>query len=308
MSIQETLTLAAYMLAPAFFSLLGMAALGSPAIAVLAEISAKTRNKVFFDKYGQQTAALGLILIAAVILIYLATLGLALARFPHLIQAYLTPGSPFYKGAIAFAVFAVSGLTYCLTWKKLHNAKGVHMALGGVATLASLMGLAIVIPAKLAFNLSQGTPAAEAAANAALLALPMSAMYALLVLSAAAALSLAYLVLRRNRDDFGRDYYNFALRLAARWALLPMIGFLGCQGWLFARLPENLKVIVLGTPLAYVWAGLTMLGAISAFIWILLGRSESPLRLKGLVFLSVVLFWVMHALNATLFVNFMTMM
>ncbi|WP_233490926.1 hypothetical protein [Pseudodesulfovibrio indicus] len=62
MSIQETLTLVAFMLAPAFFSLLGMGALGSPAIAVLAEISAKTRGKILFDKYGQQTAALGLIL------------------------------------------------------------------------------------------------------------------------------------------------------------------------------------------------------------------------------------------------------
>jgi hypothetical protein len=308
MTIQETLTLVAFLLAPAFFSLLGMGALGSPAIAFLAEISAKTRSKVFIDKYGQQTASMGLILIVALILIYAATLGLTLFKFPHLLKAYLTPGSPFYNGIIAFGVFAVSGLTYCLTWKKLRNSKGMHMALGGVATLSAMTGLAIVIPAKLALNLSQDTPAAEAAANAAILALPMSAMYALLVLSAAAALSLVYMIIRRNKDDFGRDYYNFSLRLAARWAVLPMIGFLGCQGWVFARLPENLKTIVLGTPLAYVWAGLTATGAVCAFIWIIFARSESPLRLKGLAFLAVGLFWLMHALNATLFVNFMTMM
>ena len=307
MSIQETIILAAYMLAPAFFSLLGMGGLGSPAIAVLAEMTAKSRGKVFFDKYGQQVAAMALILIVGLILIYGATIGVGLARYPQLIRAYLTPGSPFSNGAIAFGVFVVAGLAYCLTWKRLRDAKPMHMALGLVATMAAVMGLAIVIPAKLSLNLAQGDGAADALANAAILAMPMSAMYAMLTLSAAATLSLFYLVVRRNRDDYGRDYYNFALRLAARWALLPMIGFLGCQGWLYARLPENIKLIVLGTPLAFVWAGLTALGALCCFIWILLGRSENPMRLKGLAILTVALFRVMHALNATLFVNFMVM-
>lgn len=308
MSTQETLTLIAYMLAPAFFSLIGMGALGSPAIAILAEFSAKTRGKVFFDKYGQQTAAMGLILTVAMILIYAASLGLAVVKFPNLISAYMTPGSPFFNGAAAFAVFIVAGLLYFLTWKKLRNAKGAHMALGMVATCGALIGLAIVVPAKLAFNFSQSGSSPDALAKTAILAQPMSAMYALLVLSAAAGLSLVYLILRRNKDDFGRDYYNFALRMAARWSMLPMIGFLGCQVWLYARLPENTKLLILGTPLAYVWMALAVLGALCAFIWLFMGRSESPLRLKGLAFLAIALFWAMHALNATLFINFMTMM
>lgn len=37
----------ALMLAPAFFSLLGMAALGSPAVATLGEIAAKAKSRVF---------------------------------------------------------------------------------------------------------------------------------------------------------------------------------------------------------------------------------------------------------------------
>lgn len=308
MSIQETLTLIAFLLAPAFFSLLGMAALGSPAIAVLAEISAKTRNKILFDKYGQQTAALGLILTIAMILICGASLGIALVKYPDLFREHITPGSPFFNGLTAFGVFVVAGLLYFPTWKKMRDAKPAHIALGLVATFAALIGLAIVVPAKLAFNFSQAGPSAEALAKTAMLAQPMSAMYALLVLAAAAALSMVYLIVRRNRDDFGRDYYNFALRIGARWAMLPMIGFLGCQGWLYARLPEDIQVLVLGTPLAFVWAGLVAIGAACCFLWLFLGRSETPLRLKGLAFLAAALFWVMHALNATLFVNLMTML
>ncbi|TDT88623.1 hypothetical protein EDC59_10523 [Pseudodesulfovibrio indicus] len=307
MSIQETLTLVAFMLAPAFFSLLGMGALGSPAIAVLAEISAKTRGKILFDKYGQQTAALGLILTIVMILICGASLGIALVKYPDLFSAHTTPGSPFFNGLTAFGVFVVAGLLYFPTWKKMRNAKAAHIALGLVATFAAIIGLAIVVPAKLAFNFSMTAPSAEALAKTAMIAQPMSAMYALLILAAAAALSMVYLIVRRHKDDFGRDYYNFALRIAARWAMLPMIGFLGCQGWLYARLPENLQTLILGTPLAFVWAGLAAIGAICCFLWLFLGRSETPLRLKGLAFLAAALFWVMHALNAALFVNLMTM-
>ena len=308
MSTQETLTLIAYMLAPAFFSLLGMAALGSPAIAVLGEISAKTRKKVFFDKYGQQTAAMGLILTVAMILICGASLGLAMVKFPDLYAEYITPGTPFFNGLAAIAVFVVAGLLYFSTWKKLRTAKAAHMALGLVATFGAIIGLAIIVPAKLALNFSLTETTGDALTNTAIMAQPMSAMYALLALSAAAAMSLSYLIIRRNKDDFGRDYYNFALRMAARWALLPMIGFLGCQGWLYSRFPTNIQTLILGTPLAYVWTALVCIGAVCCFIWLFLGRSESPLRLKGLAFLTLALFWIMHALNVTLFVNFMTML
>ncbi|WP_272700753.1 hypothetical protein [Desulfovibrio sp. Fe33] len=308
MNTQETLVLVGYMLAPSFFSLLGMAALGSPAIALLAELTAKSRKKVFFDKYGQQTASLGLVLIIALVLLCGASMGITMTKFPTLYEAYLTPGSPFFNGLAALGVFVVAGLIYFLTWKKLRNAKAAHIAFGMLASLGAFIGLAIILPAKLAFNFSQAEPAADALSSTTILALPMSAMYALLILSAAAALSLPYVITRRKKDDFGRDYYNFALRIAARWSLLPMIGFLACQGWLFSRLPEDIKTLVLGTPLAYVWVALVAIGAICAFIWLFMGRSESPLRLKGLAFLAAALFWVMHALNVTLFINFITMM
>ena len=285
-----------------------MAALGSPAVAVLGEISAKLNKKVFFDKYGQQTGSMGLILLALLIVIYGAGITISLSRFPDLLQQSLTPASPFFTGTVLLAIFAVFGLIYFLAWKKMREAKPLHIAIGAVSALSAIAAVAIVTPAKLAFNLSQGTPTQEALATVTAMSLPISAMYALLILAAAAGLSLAYLVIRRNKDDFGRDYYNFSLRLAARWAVLPMIGFLACQGWLYSTLPEKMQTLILGTPLAYVWAGLSVFGATLVAVWMIVARSESPLRLKGLAFLAVFLFWAMHALNATLFVNLMTML
>ncbi|MBG0791059.1 MAG: hypothetical protein H0S80_11235 [Desulfovibrionaceae bacterium] len=308
MDMQETLTMIGLMLAPAFFSLLSMAALGCPAVAVLGEISAKANKKVFLDKYGQQTGTMGLILLAFLLLVTGAGVGIGLYRYPQLLEQSLDTRSPFFAGTVLFAVFAVTALIYFPTWKRMRSAKAAHILIGMVSALSAVSAVAVVTPAKLAYNVSQGAPSQETLATASAMALPLSAMYGLLVLAAAASLSLAYLVIRRNKDDFGRDYYNFALRLAARWALLPMIGFLACQGWLYARLPESMQVMILGTPLAYVWSGLVALGVVSVALWLVLARSESPLRLKGLAFLTILLFWAMHALNCTLFVNFVSML
>lgn len=308
MDLQETLKMIALMLAPAFFSLLGMGALGCPAICVLGELSAKAKKRIFFDKYGQQVGAMGLILLVFLIVIYGAGVGISLNKYPHLLEQNLTPASPFFLGTALLGVFAVFGLIYLLTWKKMRNAKALHILIGAISAISAISAVAITTPAKLAFNLSQGTPSQESLAVASAIALPVSAMYAFLSLSAAAALSLAYLVLRRKKDDFGRDYYNFSLKLAARWAMLPMLGFLGCQGWLYASLTEKLQTLILGTPLAFVWAGLVAIGVIAVAIWMVIARNESPLRLKGLAFVAVFLFWAMHALNATLFVNLMTML
>ncbi|BDQ35944.1 hypothetical protein SYK_03040 [Pseudodesulfovibrio nedwellii] len=308
MSTQETLTMIAFLLAPAFFSLLGMGAIGSPAIAVLGEMSAKTKKRVFFDKYGQQIGAMGLILLILLLVVDGAAYAVALTKFPQYIHALFTMESPLLNTFAAFGIFAFFSLIYFTMWKKMRNAKGLHMSLGMIASLAALTCVALAIPAKIAWTLSHGTPTNETILAATAMILPMSVMYALLTMSAAAALSASYLVLRRNKDDFGRDYYNFSLKLATRWATLPMLGFLGCQGWLFANLPASYKTLVMGTPLAFVWGGSIALGAICAFVWILIGRSESPLRLKGLTFLAVFLFWLMHTLNVTVAINLLTML
>ena len=307
MTINETLTMVAIMLAPAFFSLLGMAALGSPVVAVLGEIAAKTKKKVFFDKYGQQTSSMGLVLLLLLLVIEGAGIGVLYVKFPQLIEKFTTPDSPLIPGFMAMGAFVLLTLPYSLTWKSMRTRKGLHMTLGMAAALAAVATIAIVIPAKLMIGLPTETAQAQAQLGVHSMILPMAIMYAILIVATAAGLSCPYLVMRRKKDDFGRDYYNFALKLAARWATLPMLGFLACQGWLFAVLPENFKTMTLGTPLGIVWGAALALGATCALIWILIARSATPLQLKGLTFLAAALLWLMHTMNATLFMNFMSM-
>ncbi len=307
MTMNETLMMLAMMLAPAFFSLLGMAAFGSPVVAVLGEIAGKSKGKVFFDKYGQQTAAMGLVLLTLLIIIDGAAIGVAYTKFPQLFQKFINPETPLMNAFIAMGAFVVLSLPYFLTWKKMRNSKSLHLTIGMGAALAAIASVAIGVQSKLMIGLTPEMAQEQAALGIHSMIMPMAVMYTILIIVSAAALSCTYLVLRRNKDDFGRDYYNFALKLAARWSVVPMIGFLACQGWLFAVLPETFKTMVMGTPLGLVWAAGATLGLVCVIVWTLIARSEAPLRLKGLTFLAAALLWLAHAANATLFVNFMTM-
>lgn len=187
----------------------------------------------------------------------------------------------------------------------MRNAKGGHMFIGALTAAASIACVILAIPAKLKLGIP--ADATQALADAQAIAIPMTVMYGIGIIAAAAGLSCAYLVIRRNKDDFGRDYYNFSLKLAARWATIPTVGFLACQGWLFATLPATSKTLVMGTPLGIIWAAGVALGLLCAIIWLLIARSDSPLRMKGLSFVAVILMWLMHAMIGTLFVNFMSM-
>jgi hypothetical protein len=305
MTTNELLTMAAFMLAPAFFSLLGMGAFGSPIIAVLGELSAKAKSRVFYDKFGQQTASMGLVLLLMMLVIYGAAFGIVLFKFPQFIQNFSEPTPPIINACFALGVFIILGIPYYLSWQKMRKAKGIHIALGLGSAIASVTGIAIAVPAKLMIGLS--TDISRTAIPTPDMAWPLATMYSILIISAAAALSCVYLVTRRKKDDFGRDYYNFSLRLAARWAAIPMIGFLACQGWLLATLPDKIRVMTLDTSLGIVWAAAAGLGVLCVVIWLVIARSTTPLQFKGLTFLAIGLFWLMHTLNATLFINFMSM-
>lgn len=305
MNMNETLTLLAIMLAPAFFSLLGLAAFGSPIVATLGEMAAKTKKRVFYDKLGQQVAAMGCILIPLLLLIDCGAAAVAYLKFPQYFQQIVNLSQQFMWALVACGAFTVFSLLYMATWKVMRNSKGAHMALGVLATVASVASIAQIVPAKMLLTLTAETT--PTAAQAQPMALAMAVMYTVLTVSAAAGLACAYLVIRRNKDDFGRDYYNFALKLAARWAAIPMIGFLACQGWLFFVLPETFKALTLGTPLGFVWIAAALLGIICTVLWVLIARSQTPLQLKGMTFVAAGLMWLMHACNATLFLNYMSM-
>ena len=115
-------------------------------------------------------------------------------------------------------------------------------------------------------------------------------------LATAGGMALIVQILRRTRDDYGRDYYM----LAARWCAVRA-GWGGTGLWLLAAaLAWLLWSTAAGQPFwiyAAVCAG-AMLGA--SLCWLALGRSANPLRWKVLMLAGVLCLALFAAAAAAL--------
>jgi hypothetical protein len=115
-----------------------------------------------------------------------------------------------------------------------------------------------------------------------------------LSVAAAGAVGLVYLLLRRRIEDYGRDYYNFALHAAARWALLPGLAQLAALGWLVWALREDLAAAGpagaawTANPLLLLAVAAGALGLIACALWLAVRRNRNPLRLKATILAAFV--------------------
>ena len=101
----------------------------------------------------------------------------------------------------------------------------------------------------------------------------------------AGGLGLLWLVLRRNVDDFGRDYYTFAAQWCASWATLG--GWLGIllSGWLFWSLASVPVFSGQGFFLLAALVGWLCL-LLSAILWTVVSYSATPMRHKAGMFVA----------------------
>jgi hypothetical protein len=108
---------------------------------------------------------------------------------------------------------------------------------------------------------------------------------------------MGYLILRRNKDDFGRDYYRFALPQAARWGLALLapaaiaVGWLGFRGMIWTPLLGASMAVAGGAALIGVWLNARAI------------RSHHPLRLKGGALTACLLAWILDAGLVLLFLQ-----
>lgn len=304
------------LLALAFFKLLGGAGLGAALVAVVSEALGHSRKKAFLDKFGQQAAALGFKALAASLagtacgLAFLASAGRvdmkALAASPPALALLALP-----------LLLAVALAAHALSWRAMRQNKGGHLALGGLAGLLALAlpaaasVLAVALPGggpSLAAQLGLGAAgagaavdaaataargAAQAAASAVLnadLAAPLALAGLAWCLCAAGGVVLLYLLHRRERDDFGRDYYQFALRTASRWALGGLAATVACGAWLAASLPEGTRAGLLAQAPALAVLGGAL--ALCAAAWAATAASRNPLTLKWLQGLAGLCLWL----------------
>lgn len=302
MNIAETLQLAATMIAPAFFDLMGLAAFGAVAIAAISEIIGRGKGKIFHDKYAEQTSKMSLWLIIISLVACVAGVFIAASRMPWLPQWLTDTASPVMPVYIATGAGLILFLPYTLSWKKLRQTKSVHIALGLGSAAAMLSAIVLSVGAFYVFAAST-TPGAETMTVTALpldahsIFWPLAAQYLLFAIGSGGGLSLAYLVLRREKDDFGRDYYKFSLPCAARWAIVGSLGAILTQGWLFGVMPESARVMALETGMSLAWLVSIALTLLCCILWLLLSKSESPMRMKWIAFAGAILLWAAHSFN-----------
>ena len=262
---------------------------GTYIIAIACEIAGRISKRIFLDKFAMQMARLGTLIHIAVWLALGAGAFLVFHDQPMLPES-IRGNAPLLLGTLALGLIGTALLSiYFGTWKTLKkDKKTVHIILGllGILCLKPLFWVPIIAIRAQAMNLDAAHSCILPAMGS--LLWPLGAQWAFLSVSLSAVLGLGYLLLRRNRDDFGRDYYKYILPICAKWALFPILALIATCAWAYMLIAPK---IVFGESLPLMTSlgirGLSLLCA--AMIWIIVIRSKTPLRLKGAILSSIIL-------------------
>ncbi len=285
------------------------AAVGSPFLATICEWAGKVRKKAFLDKNGQQLVYMGMIM-------GLCTLPFTLAAWVQtwagewllfhygktefsvnaLLHELLTPVSILLIGLYLTALLLL--IFYRSNWKAMKKQKGIHIFMGAVAALAAADTLFLVLAAQRAiqkygsvFFADQSLPTFYSAAKNIPLTSefwPTAGLLFLFSLSAAGAYGLQFILMRRNKDDYGRDYYNYALKNTSKWALFPALPQFAILGWFFMlRIPVAAAADFNNPTVVFLYAAAALL-VLAVVCWTAIARSAAPLRLKPLVYVGLI--------------------
>lgn len=283
---------------------LALAAAGMPLVSASGGFFTAKRIKIFLDKFGQQITTFALLgggyvflltLLAALALPFLAPQSAAF--FFALPLPLPALAAPLILGAGLFLVYR--GL-----WQRMKNNKIPHSLIGIASGLAFFATLYATVSA---FRLlSLHTPPPLDARD--FFFPPFNAFFwPILVQTLSLSLCLAggfgglYLVIRRIRDDFGRDYYGFTLKLAARWALFAGILQLAALGHVYNGLWPFASVHAASDLLAWTMTGSLVLWALSLALWAAAAFSSYALRLKWAILAAPLLAIAAVACQAAFF-------
>ncbi len=117
----------------------------------------------------------------------------------------------------------------------------------------------------------------------------MTLCYLFLSIAIAGSVSAFYLMIRRNKDDYGRDYYKFAIPVSAKWGYSYLVGiiFLVIQTlWVY----KEIKTIPIEIFCSI--GALILLIGIELFCGIKLIKSQHPIRLKEIIIIKPIVAFI----------------
>jgi hypothetical protein len=275
-----------------FLLLLAALFWGAPAIALVSELIGTMSGKPFPVRVARQISRLGVrghalvwaaVLAAGAMLMGHAFRQSEFAAANRLLFA-VTAALPFF-GSLAL-------VAYDLGWKSAKERRAVHVLLGCVANVAVKCGYwGLVALGLLSFRgIPLESPAFLPPWGSSLW--PLTALWLPMALGLTAGGGLVYLLLRRNTDDWGRDYYRFAAPFLGKWHIAMGMVTLGVTGWLFVSLKG---VYNLHLPqIFYAGAAATACLVLAMALALAVCLAENPMRHKGSM-LAVTLFSMLHA-------------
>jgi hypothetical protein len=277
---------------------------GGALLAALSQLRARSAGQVLLDKFGQQTTRMSLWSLAMSALLGAGCLTLAWLRLGLKPEALLGV-EPLYlawPGGLLGMGILLLGLSLGF-WRPLKKRSRVHALLCLLATVALVLFVPVLVNVlgHLIRDSHQGAAGLETVWWAPVW--PIRGAYAglflgqLLVLGpgCAGAWMLVYVLRRRDRDDFGRDYYRYAASLAARWAMVFALQVLFVT-WMVWQSTDRWQV-ALNQETGGVLGVFLVVTVLAVLLWSRVLRSPHPMRQKAAMIGGAVCVWVAVSAN-----------
>lgn len=295
-----------------------------PLISAISQFVAKSKKKSFYDKFGKQLTRMGLLVG-----------GTALAALVAGAVRLLTLTPDVFYGPLQLPIIVASAITlfsfallfaYFKLWKSMRKNKGLHAQIGLITSVTMFAALFATMGVVKGVLITGHPLPSTGTTSEIFLALYLGAgsgkLHLLYLIAAIAGFALCgtfgqtYLLARREKDDFGRDYYKFALPYCAKWAVAGATMQLAAAAALFAMLylpmfPIELTVSIpllqglLNDPLFVTWMLAIALPLIACIFWITIIFSATPMRRKVGVYCAAIIMLIANiALILVLLVHY----
>ncbi|MFV0421751.1 hypothetical protein [Oleidesulfovibrio sp.] len=277
-----------FVFAGAAFSVCLLATICAPLITLTSQILASSRKKVFYDKFAKQLATMATTLGVLCFTTMAAGILHTALEEPALFEGPLRLPLMAALGVLTFA-FALQ-VTYSLTWNSLKKNKALHKLLGLLAGLAMFTAVFLSLGLKRAVltsgqSISSGSSFVDVFLTVYSIPIysvfwPLLAQALIAGMGAAGGLGLCYLLMRREADNFGRDYYNFSAAYCAKCALFPSMLQTVPAALLVWMSQSLITPFTIQNPFLALWAAGIALPLLSCILWAVIAKSNTPMRHK----------------------------
>ncbi|MGJ3522392.1 hypothetical protein ACR4XJ_05095 [Nitratidesulfovibrio sp. D1] len=276
-----------------------LAVTGLPFLCLSAQRLAVTQRSSFPDKLARQGALLSALTAAVLVAVSGAVMVRMVQMQPDLMEGPFRV--PLLSVPTLLAGSGACAALYLLGWKHIkgsamHRFVGLAAGIGGIEATASGFSLAraLLLPGHPLPSSASAMDTMRALISAPVDSLlwPVLGQSVFVAAGAAGALCLAWLLTRRAKDDFGRDYYNYALGVCARWALGGTLCALPVGVYVLYRAATLTSPDLTALPPLLPLAGTLVLPLAACGLWGTVIRSATPLRHKVGIVSALVLLMV----------------